>query len=245
MTCSCVWMAQSKSRPKSNWESLAGFQNLLFTDALYPIRRSLSYFASKNGQIFHYLGGHPHMFFIILADRPHGSCEHTFLKPVLRVEKSENAALAFRVDTGHHRPTPQPQAFDLLTLQRLIITTTTMVDYMLVFVPQKISSLLGLLGQNIFLLCHYAEWKRNLDKRLAIFFLLCLVSPSTVCLYPVRKRFWHFFSIFGTFQAPPIGWNMNYSVLSRLQWIRSDTKILETMPRKTGEKKVWWMFWYV
>ena len=27
------------------------------------------------------------------------------------------------------------------------------------------------------------------------------------------------FSIFGEFQAPPIGWNMNYSMFSRLEWI--------------------------
>ena len=47
-----------------------------------------------------------------------------------------------------------------------------------------------------------------------------------------------FFSVFVEFQAPPTGWNMNYSVLSRLQWIRLDTNILETMPRKTEEKKI-------
>lgn len=33
-------------------------------------------------------------FCIILADRPHASCERTFLKPGLWVEKSENAGLA-------------------------------------------------------------------------------------------------------------------------------------------------------
>ena len=31
-------------------------------------------------------------------------------------------------------------------------------------------------------------------------------------------------------------WNTNYSVLNRLQWIRSDANILEKMLRKTGEK---------
>ena len=46
-----------------------------------------------------------------------------------------------------------------------------------------------------------------------------------------------FFAVFGEFQAPPIGWNMTYSVLSHLQWICSDAYILETMPRKTGEKE--------
>ena len=39
-----------------------------------------------------------------------------------------------------------------------------MADYMLVFVPQKILSLLGLLGQNILLLYHYAERKRIMDS---------------------------------------------------------------------------------
>ena len=55
-------------------------------------------------------------------------------------------------------PTPRPLAFDLLTLWRLITTTTTTVaDYVLEFVLQKILSLSGLLRQNIMLLCHYAE----------------------------------------------------------------------------------------
>ena len=33
-------------------------------------------------------------------------------------------------------------------------------------------------------------------------------------------------------------WNMNYSDLSRFQWIRVDANVLETMPRKTKEKKI-------
>ena len=41
----------------------------------------------------------------------------------------------------HHHPTPRPLASDLWTPRRLITTTTTMADYMLVFVPQKILSL--------------------------------------------------------------------------------------------------------
>ena len=31
---------------------------------------------------------------------------------------------------------------------------------------------------------------------------------------------------------------MNYSVFGRFQWIRVDADILETMPRKTEEKKI-------
>ena len=58
---------------------------------------------------------------------------------------SESAFFAYR---WRHRPTFRPLAFDLLTPRHLITTatTTTMVDYMLVFVPQKILSLLRLIG---------------------------------------------------------------------------------------------------
>ena len=114
-----------------------------------------------------------------------------------------------------------------------------MVDFMLVFVLEKILSVLGLLGQNIMLLCQYAEQKSIMDNQLAIFIVWFLLLLS-VCIQ--RASFMHmlhlFFSIFGEFQAPPIGWNMNYSVLSRFQWIRLDANILETMPRKTEEEKI-------
>ena len=46
-----------------------------------------------------------------------------------------------------------------------------------------------------------------------------------------------FFSVFGEFQAPPIGWNINYSAFGHFQWICLDANIFETMPRKTEEKK--------
>ena len=100
---------------------------------------------------------------------------------------------AYFVYRSHHHPTCRPLAFDRLTLRRLITTTTTMVDYMLVFVPQKILSLWGLQGKNIMLLCHYAEQIRIMDNWVAIFvfFLLCSVSPSTVCLYTVRNLYAH------------------------------------------------------
>ena len=53
--------------------------------------------------VYRALRGRPHgnafvckrSFCIVLADCPHGSCKCTFLKPGFRVEKSENAALAF------------------------------------------------------------------------------------------------------------------------------------------------------
>ena len=103
-----------------------------------------------------------------------------------------------------HRPTPWPLAFDLLTPQHLII--------------------LGLLGQNTMFLCHYAEQKRITDNKLVIFifFLLFLVSPSTICLYKVRFMcmLCLFFSVFGEFQAPPIG--LEYE-LQRVEWFSMDS----------------------
>ena len=145
------------------------------------------------------------MFWIVLADRPHGSCKRsackcTFLKPVSGWKNPKTMPLRSRVDgksayfayRWRHRPTPRPLAFDLLTLHCLITTTTTMADYMLVFALKKILSLSGLLGQNIMLLCHYAEQKRIMDNRLAIFvfFLFCSVSPSTVlCMVNAGSKF--------------------------------------------------------
>ena len=57
---------------------------------------------------------------------------------------------------------------------------------MLVLVLQKILSLSGFL-------CHYAERKRIMTNRIChiVFFLLCSVSSSTVCLYTVCKLYVH------------------------------------------------------
>ena len=66
-----------------------------------------------------------------------------------------------------------------------------------------------------------------------VFFLLFSGCPSTVCL----------FSLFlVNFKRHLEAWNMNYSVLSRFQWIRLDANILEAMLRKTEEKR---SFWYM
>ena len=76
---------------------------------------------------------------------------------------------------------------DPWTPWRLITTpTATMADYMLVLVLQKILSLSGFL-------CHYAERKRIMTNRIChiVFFLLCSVSSSTVCLYTVCKLYVH------------------------------------------------------
>ena len=73
------------------------------------------------------LRGRPHgnillckrTFCIVLADRPHGSCKRTFLEPGLRVEKSENAALAFlcgqriRIISISMTPLPHPATSSL------------------------------------------------------------------------------------------------------------------------------------
>ena len=111
---------------------------------------------------------------------------------------------------------------------------------LLVFVLQKILSLLWLLRQNIFPLWHYAEQKRIMDNWLAIFifFPLCwFLLLLSVCIQPASfmRMLRLFFSVFGVFQ---VGWNLNYSVLSCLQWIRLDADILETMQRKTEGKKI-------
>ena len=79
-----------------------------------------------------------------------------------------------------------------------------MVDYMLVFMLQKILSLSGLQGQNIMLLCHYTERKRIMDNRLAcrVRFLLLLF----VCIQCASfMRYPSLLLRFGEFQAPPIG----------------------------------------
>ena len=69
-----------------------------------------------------------------------------------------------------------------------------------------------------------------------IFLFLCSDSPSTVCLFTednLTRMLRLFYFVLGEFQAPPIGWRMNYSVLRRFQWIRLDANILETMPSKS------------
>ena len=68
----------------------------------------------------------------------------------------------------------------------------------------------------------------------SFFFFLFSDSLSTVCLYTEGKVNARAPSLLRRLEA----WNMNYSVLSHFQWIRVDANILETMPRKTEEKKI-------
>ena len=58
---------------------------------------------------------------------------------------------------------------------------------MLVLVLQQILSLLGLLGQYIMLLCHYAEKKRILDNRIRH---IILDPPRRVTRRATRRIFW-------------------------------------------------------
>ena len=68
-----------------------------------------------------------------------------------------------------------------------------------------------------------------------IFFLLCSVSPSTVCLQraSLLRMLSVFFFVFGECQAPPIGLEFELQRFGPFQWIRVDANILKTMTRKT------------
>ena len=74
------------------------------------------------------------------------------------------------------------------------LNPTTMVDYVLVFMLHKIVSLLGSLGQNIMLLCHYAKQKKGLWTTAYSTSIQTHregLSPSTVCLYTGHKLYVH------------------------------------------------------
>ena len=61
-----------------------------------------------------------------------------------------------------------------------------MADYMLVFLLEKILCLLGLLSQNIMLLCHHAEQKRLMDNHISHI----LHPPRRATRRATRRRFW-------------------------------------------------------
>ena len=58
---------------------------------------------------------------------------------------------------------------------------------MLVFLLEKILTLLGLLGQNIMLLCHHAEQKHLMDNRIRH---IILNPPRRATRRAARRRFW-------------------------------------------------------
>ena len=147
-----------------------------------------------------------------------------------------------------HRPTHRPLAFNLLTLQRLI--TTTMVDYMLVFMLQKISSLSGLLGQNILLLCHHVERKWILDNRLPTdhFRLLVVFGFSIYCLFVYsRKHYAHapslplrFWWISSATYRPGIWATVFWVVFSGSVWTQI---FLKWCQGRQGNKRSFWYVW--
>ncbi|KAK0154839.1 putative nuclease HARBI1 [Merluccius polli] len=61
-----------------------------------------------------------------------------------------------------------------------------MADYMVVFLLEKILCLLGLLSQNIMLLCHHAEQKRLMDNYVSHI----LHPPRRATRRATRRRFW-------------------------------------------------------
>ena len=126
--------------------------------------------------------------------------------------------------------------------------TSSPCDYTLVFMLQKISSVSGLLGQNILLLCCYAEQKRLMDNiHHIIFFFLCSVSSSTVCLCTVCKLYTqapslrlHFWWISSATYRPGI-WTTacwvvyNWSVLMQI--------FLKRCRGRRGGKRSFWFVW--
>ena len=69
-----------------------------------------------------------------------------------------------------------------------------------------------------------------------VVFLLCSDSPSTVCLCASFMRL--SLSVFGEFQVPPIELEYELQHFESFSVDCVDTNILETMPRKTEEKKI-------
>ena len=105
---------------------------------------------------------------------------------------------------------------------------------MLVFMLQKVLRLLGLLGHNSLLLCHYAEREKDYGQLTSHFRLLLVVlSFSVYCLfkYSVQDLSACPF-IFGEFQAPLIG--LEYELLM---------DPFKTMQRKMGGKRWFWYAW--
>ena len=147
--------------------------------------------------------------------------KHLKTLPLFSRVDVESAYFAYR---WRHRPAPRPRAFHLWTPRCPITTTTAAVeDFVLVLVLQKISSLSELVDD--------AEQRRIMDDRLTksssccVWFLLLL----SVCLQRA--------SIVGDFQAPPIGWNMNYSVLSRYSGSIWTQIFLKRWRRRRGTKR--------
>ena len=166
-------------------------------------------------------------FRIILDDHPHGSCKHTLLNPGLggKIWKRCPCVLVWTAN-------PHTLRIDDANNGGL----------------HACVCLSGLLGQNILLLCHYAERKRIMDHQLDIFifFFLCSLSPSTVCLCTVQKLYAHALSLrlrYWWIQVAAIG--LEYE----LQHVESFTmdpfrcKYSWNDAEEDGEKRLFWYVW--
>ena len=99
---------------------------------------------------------------------------------------SESTFFAYR---WCHRPTPRPLSLTPLPL----VTTTTTADYILVFVLQKILSLLGLQGQKYYaaLLLHWAHIILDPSRRAFSFYCLFVYSAQDLCAGSISSSpFW-------------------------------------------------------
>ena len=159
---------------------------------------------------------------IVLADRKNPK------RPPLRSRVDvESAYFAYR---WRHRPASQPLVFDLLTLRRPI-TTTTMADYMLVFMLQKILNLSVLPGQNILLLCHYAEQKKDYGQPTSYFRLLLVFG---FCFYFLFVYSAQASCACSTTYRPGIWTTACWAVYNRSIWTQI---FLKRCRGWTGEKK--------
>ena len=198
------------------------------------------------------------MFCIVLADCPSGSCKRsackcTFLKPAHRVETFENTALAvlfgqwIRILCVSMTPSPHPSTSSLRPLNPALChnnnnnnngglhacvhATEDIEPIRVIRAPLPLRWTKKDYGEP-----HTPHHFISTAKGFLLLLSVCMQHTSFMCMLHLM------FSVFGEFQAPPIGWNINYSILSCLQWIHLDANILETMPRRTGEI---WLFRYV
>ena len=134
------------------------------------------------------------MLCIFLADRLHGSCKRTFLKPGLASERFKNTALAFscgrriRVLCILITSWPHPSTSSLWPLNPTMTHNNNNNNnngglHACVRAAEDIEPIRA---KTFCCSATTLSRKRIVDDRLAIFvffFLLCSVSPSTVCLY--------------------------------------------------------------
>ena len=172
---------------------------------------------------------------IVLADRPRGSCKHAFFKPGLRLKKLKMPPVHSRVDSEpvyvmyrwSHRPAPRP--LNPATSHNNNKNNNNGGLHACVHAAEDMEPI-RVTRQNTLLLCHYAEWKSM------IVFLLCSVSPSTVCLYTAHKLYAHAPSLLLHFQSnstprPGIWTKACWVVYNRSVWMQIYLK------RRSGRRR--------